>query len=219
MTNEVIASQRLLSSVTTETIEFFKSNDVNCVINLQMPFEHQKCGPCAVDARTGFSYDPQRFMDEASTHDLHLKPLVYCYMLGWQDMSCPTLERMLDIAQIMAQTVVVDGKKVLVHCHAGLGRTGLAIACFIVYRDKTVSAETVISMVRTKRPGALQTEEQVKFVRLFHASLITIRKLFKPTTWSEFMRNQSNLLLGDDKIRFNNIFFINLGQRCNQIDI
>ena len=29
----------------------------------------------------------------------------------------------------------VEGRRIAVHCHAGLGRTGLAIACFFVYRN------------------------------------------------------------------------------------
>jgi protein tyrosine phosphatase len=35
--------------------------------------------------------------------------------------------------QVMDYVTGTEGRKVAVHCHAGLGRTGLAIACFFLY--------------------------------------------------------------------------------------
>jgi len=71
----------------------------------------------------------------------------------------------------------VEGRKVAVHCHAGLGRTGLAIACFFVFRGSHVPGAAVAD-VRAGRPGALQTRAQVLFVRVFGQYLAHLRCLF-----------------------------------------
>lgn len=50
---------------------------------------------------------------------------------------------------------------------AGLGRTGLAIACFLLYTGAAAGAEQAVQEVRRGRPGALQTAQQVSFVSVF----------------------------------------------------
>ena len=35
--------------------------------------------------------------------------------------------------QVMEYVTTEERRKIAVHCHAGLGRTGLAIACFFVF--------------------------------------------------------------------------------------
>jgi protein tyrosine phosphatase domain-containing protein 1 len=66
----------------------------------------------------------------------------------------------------MEQVTREQGQKVAVHCHAGLGRTGLAIACFLVFSER-LNAAAAVEMVRGCRPGALQTQQQVLFVSIF----------------------------------------------------
>ena len=67
------------------------------------------------------------------------------------------------------------GRKVAVHCHAGLGRTGLAIACYLVY-DCNMTAEEAIMLVRAKRPGSVQTPKQAGFVASFSDFLSSLRE-------------------------------------------
>lgn len=58
-----------------------------------------------------------------------------------------------------------NGRQVCIHCQAGIGRTGLVLACAVgVYYD--LDAEKAISAVRTGRL-ALDTEEQEVFVYRF----------------------------------------------------
>ena len=47
---------------------------------------------------------------------------------------------------------------VAVHCGAGLGRTGVVLACHFV--DKGLTASNAIARVRRLRPGSIETEEQ-----------------------------------------------------------
>jgi len=54
------------------------------------------------------------------------------------------------------------GKKLLVHCGAGYGRTGMFLACLLV--SQGLSAEDAIELVRSKRPGSIETKEQEELV-------------------------------------------------------
>lgn len=54
---------------------------------------------------------------------------------------------------------------VAVHCGAGLGRTGVVLACYFVTRG--LSGDDAIARVRRLRPGSVETEEQAESVREF----------------------------------------------------
>lgn len=54
---------------------------------------------------------------------------------------------------------------VCVHCYAGIGRTGMVLAC-LVGKYLSVGADSAIRLVKSNRE-ALDTEEQVLFVRRF----------------------------------------------------
>jgi protein tyrosine phosphatase domain-containing protein 1 len=63
-----------------------------------------------------------------------------------------------------------DGGRVLVHCHAGHGRTGLLIACSLVYSARYSAAEA-ITLVRLRRAKAIQTQAQADMIKKFAAYL------------------------------------------------
>lgn len=84
------------------------------------------------------------------------------YNYSWKDMTIPTVTLMMDIVHI-AVNIISSGGKILVHCHAGFGRTGLAIACILIALD-SLDSEEAINRVRQRRPGSIQTKEQYNFV-------------------------------------------------------
>ncbi|HZT81387.1 MAG TPA: dual specificity protein phosphatase family protein [Gemmataceae bacterium] len=54
---------------------------------------------------------------------------------------------------------------VAIHCGAGLGRTGVVLACYFV--TKGLTAQNAIGRVRRLRPGSVETDEQADAVEEF----------------------------------------------------
>ncbi|KAK6042785.1 hypothetical protein COOONC_19711 [Cooperia oncophora] len=65
---------------------------------------------------------------------------------------------------------MVQGK-VAVHCHAGHGRTGMVIAaCLMLVRG--VTPREAVAIVRQKRPGSVQSTDQVQALHALRALLL-----------------------------------------------
>lgn len=57
------------------------------------------------------------------------------------------------------------GKRVAVHCGAGLGRSGTLIAAYLVSQGS--KPDEAVTLVRTTRPGSIETDEQEAAVHDF----------------------------------------------------
>ena len=59
-----------------------------------------------------------------------------------------------------------QGENIVVHCYAGLGRTGMFLAC-MARRVFGIPADRAIGWVRSILPGAIETAAQIEIVRQF----------------------------------------------------
>lgn len=81
-----------------------------------------------------------------------------------EDLTAPSLEQIDEFVRF-ATKVCGAGKKLVVHCGAGIGRTGTMLACYLVH--KGYSARRAIEEVRRKRPGSIETPEQEEIIALY----------------------------------------------------
>jgi atypical dual specificity phosphatase len=68
---------------------------------------------------------------------------------------------------------VSAGRRVAVHCGAGLGRTGTFIACYLV--SVGLSSDLAIETVRRTRPGSIETFRQEALVRDYEKCIRNIQ--------------------------------------------
>jgi protein-tyrosine phosphatase len=84
----------------------------------------------------------------------------------WKDHHAPTLAKLFDL--IVAMLLVAIGKHTaVVHCQAGKGRTGVAIASFLVYIGVWEHAQHALDFFALKRSAnrrAVNKPSQIKYV-------------------------------------------------------
>ncbi|KAJ3601931.1 hypothetical protein NHX12_029692 [Muraenolepis orangiensis] len=179
-------------------IEQFQRCGLKTVINLQRPGEHASCGN-SLEPQSGFTYRPEAFMEAG----------IYFYNFGWKDYGVASLTTILDMVKVMS--FAIQEGKMAVHCHAGLGRTGVLLACYLVFTAR-MSADQAILFIRAKRPNSIQTRGQLLCVREFAAFLVPLRSVFacaKPSahavTLSQYLTRQRHLLHGYEARQMKNV--------------
>ena len=85
------------------------------------------------------------------------------------DMGVPEFDDLVKTVNFIHDRIVND-EPVMVHCLAGLGRTGTILACYLI-KYKKMSADDAIQKVRDERPGSIQSFSQEEIIFQFAKSL------------------------------------------------
>jgi atypical dual specificity phosphatase len=80
------------------------------------------------------------------------------------DMQPPTQEQ---LDKCIATIARAHGQQMGIglHCGAGMGRTGVVLACYFVTKD--LNAKNAVARVRRLRPGSIETAEQEEAINEF----------------------------------------------------
>ena len=82
-----------------------------------------------------------------------------------EDLNAPDMDK-IDEAVDFIHERINNNQPVMVHCAAGIGRTGTILACYLI-KYKQYSAVNAIKKVREERPGSIQSERQEFVVGLY----------------------------------------------------
>lgn len=139
-----VMPRRLAASAQPESVEhiaFLSESGVTSIVPLtETPLPQQMLGPDA--------------------------PKAYHYAV--RDYGVPSPAQASEIVTLI-KSLLERGEAVLVHCGAGMGRTGTILACYLV--TKGLSAADAVAEVRHCRPGSIETEAQENFVHTYASHL------------------------------------------------
>lgn len=101
--------------------------------------------------------------------------IVYYYNFAWKDYCHGTIQGILDAVKVLS--FALQQGRVAIHCHAGLGRTGVLLSCHLIHQ-RHIRAADAICYVRQKRENSVQTSGQIMFVNEFQKSLMAFSSVF-----------------------------------------
>jgi atypical dual specificity phosphatase len=103
-------------------------------------------------------------MTEKPLPESWIKNIKYLHV-PTEDLSAPDMEK-IDNAVDFIHERIKNNEPTMVHCAAGIGRTGTILACYLVkYHD--LSVKDAIDKVRKERPGSIQSEFQEIAIELY----------------------------------------------------
>lgn len=105
---------------------------------------------------------------EEPLDDDWIKNVNYLHVMS-NDMGVPEFDDLTFAVDFIHQRLN-DEEPVMVHCLAGLGRTGTILASYLV-KYENMSADEAIEKVREIRPGSIQSYPQEEMIFQFEKSL------------------------------------------------
>jgi protein tyrosine phosphatase len=107
------------------------------------------------------AFESNYFQVSVGTESFHLHQHRW---INWPDFGVPDS----GMGMLRLLRIVRDSKKVLIHCSAGVGRTGTVMIVEVLLRNlldgKDVSPLDTLKDLRCQRSGSVQTENQYLFV-------------------------------------------------------
>jgi atypical dual specificity phosphatase len=96
-------------------------------------------------------------MTERGLPDSWVEGLEYLH-IPTEDLSAPDIDK-IDAAVDFIHERIKNEDPVMVHCAAGIGRTGTILASYLV-KYQNLTAKDAIAKIREERPGSIQSESQ-----------------------------------------------------------
>ena len=99
---------------------------------------------------------------EEPLEDEWIKDVTYLHVHS-NDMGIPEFSYLVNSVDFIHQRITND-EPVMVHCLAGLGRTGTILACYLI-KYENMSADDAVEKVRRERHGSIQSfsQEEINF--------------------------------------------------------
>ena len=103
-------------------------------------------------------------MTENALPESWIQDLEYLHV-PTEDLNAPDMDKIDEAVDFIHQKINQE-LPVMVHCAAGIGRTGTILACYLIKYEKH-TANNAIKKVRDERPGSIQSERQEIVVGLY----------------------------------------------------
>jgi atypical dual specificity phosphatase len=100
--------------------------------------------------------------------DNWIKDVNYLHVMS-NDMGVPEFNDLTHAVDFIHRRIT-NNEPVLVHCLAGMGRTGVVLACYLV-KYQNMSADEATQKIREERPGSIQSYPQEEIIFRFEKSL------------------------------------------------
>ncbi len=107
-------------------------------------------------------------MTERGLPDSWVEGLEYLH-IPTEDLSAPDIDK-IDAAVDFIHERIKNEDPVMVHCAAGIGRTGTILASYLV-KYQNLTAKDAIAKIRQERPGSIQSESQEMAVTFYEKFL------------------------------------------------
>ena len=100
--------------------------------------------------------------------DNWIKDVNYLHVMS-NDMGVPEFNDLTHTVDFIHRRIT-NKEPVLVHCLAGMGRTGVVLACYLV-KYQNMSADEATQKIREERPGSIQSYPQEEIIFQYEKSL------------------------------------------------
>ena len=74
--------------------------------------------------------------------------------------------------------MINQGGKILIHCHAGMGRTALLVGTYLLYSGIAKDDQEAIAITRKSRGKCFGKSYNVTFMKKFYEKLKELRTIF-----------------------------------------